>query len=667
MEIHQSAIVLLFLLSAYGWGRLARPWLDRRVLRVHSLTAILGLALLNLIGGLLNLAHLARPPMLLALLLIGLAGAARDILRARPWRRFRFSTAAIPMLVALAPTLCAAVLLLPSEVFNHGDDFHTYTPRVVRMLQTGSLGGDAFGHFGLDSLGSQSFFHGFFMSGDSIKLLNGFDAVACFALCLLLVGELSLRWRLPWWFGVSAVICAAWFNPQFVNVSPIYSGAAGVMGLAVCSALLARALSGTSDQPVWQLAIAVGLLAAWLVTLKVSFAFFAGIFLATLFAALSLRNGRRRAVWWTACITTATTCAAVLPWALLPLPAIWKARVVGEQFTAHAALADKFPSLACHELPRLFALGRLFYGNTTAVFLAIAGVSFALGLAGLAYWWKSRCERRSSGLTAVAATGVAMFATLLINCDLFTISSAVRFTCPLLLGGSLVVLAGWLRFRTRTGSPARWFSSLGATAMLLVLIATFHPQLVKRFNTAVHARTLLVYPLNESYLEHSHRILGAEEAAYHASVQTNAPPGSTVLVWSSAPMLFDYSRNNLFVVCVGGIINPAIKFPAGIPTEELRRYFLANGIQYVLVEVAGYGVAKISELEPFTKYPPVFYRKFGEFGIYLRRAMEELASSSTVRYSDGRMVLFEVESPKPDSHTPAAPAWTGAGTEAQVP
>ena len=93
--------------------------------------------------------------------------------------------------------------------FNHGDDFHTYTPRVVRMLQTGSLEGDAFGHFGLDSLGSQSFFHGFFMSGDSIKLLNGFDAVACFAMCLLLVGELSLRWRLTWWLGARAVLYAA--------------------------------------------------------------------------------------------------------------------------------------------------------------------------------------------------------------------------------------------------------------------------------------------------------------------------------------------------------------------------------------------------------------------------------------------------------------------------
>ena len=134
------------------------------------------------------------------------------------------------MLVALAPALCAAVLLLPSEVFNHGDDFHTSTPRVMRMLQSSSPGGDAFGHFGLDSLRSQSFFHGFFMPGDSMKLLNGFDAVACFAMRLLLVGELSLRWRLPWWFGVSAVLCAAWFNPQFVNVSPIYSGAAGVIG-----------------------------------------------------------------------------------------------------------------------------------------------------------------------------------------------------------------------------------------------------------------------------------------------------------------------------------------------------------------------------------------------------------------------------------------------------
>jgi hypothetical protein len=156
-------------------------------------------------------------------------------------------------------------------------------------------------------------------------------------------------------------------------------------------------------------------------------------------------------------------------------------------------------------------------------------------------------------------------------------------------------------------------------------------------------------------------MLSVEEAAYHAHVQTNAPPGATVLVWSSAPMLFDYSRNKLFVVCVGGIINPALKFPAGVPAEELRQYFLANGIQYLLVEMEGYGVTKIEELEPFTKYPPVFYRKFGEYGIYLRRTLDELAAHSTVRYSDGRMVLFEVASPKPDSRTQTDPA--GPGTE----
>jgi hypothetical protein len=476
---------------------------------------------------------------------------------------------------------------------------------------------------------------------------------------LLLVGELSLRWRLPWWFGVSAVLGTAWFNPQFVNVSPIYSGAAGVMGLAVCGAFLARALSGPSDRPPWRLALAVGLLAAWLATLKVSFAIFAGIFLATLFAALSLRAGGRRAVWRTAGLTAATLCAAVLPWALLPLPALGKARVVGEQFAAHAALAGKYPSLACHELPRLFSLVQLFYGNTTAVFLGIAGAALAVGLAGLAFWWKSRCGRRFSGLTAVAAAGIAMFATLLIQCDLFTINSAVRFSCPLLLGGLMVALAGWLRFRTGAGTPARWFSSLGATAALLALILAFHPELTRRYRTAVHARTLLVYPFNRSYLEHSHRMLSVEEAAYHAHVQTNAPPGATVLVWSSAPMLFDYSRNKLFVVCVGGIINPALKFPAGVPAEELRQYFLANGIQYLLVEMEGYGVTKIEELEPFTKYPPVFYRKFGEYGIYLRRTLDELAAHSTVRYSDGRMVLFEVASPKPDSRTQTDPAGTG--------
>src|SRR5207248_5103204 len=163
---------------------------------------------------------------LLGLLLGGAVLAGVDALRSPPWRtvsllggsgRGRFSVLGwparmrtlVPVLLALFGGAAACVLLVPTTLFNAGDDFYTYIPRAVRMVRTGSVSGSPFDAIGLDSLGSQSFFHGFFLHQLKVDWLNGFDAVACFAAGLLFVAELSIRWRLPWYVGALAVTSVA--------------------------------------------------------------------------------------------------------------------------------------------------------------------------------------------------------------------------------------------------------------------------------------------------------------------------------------------------------------------------------------------------------------------------------------------------------------------------
>src|ERR1051325_2461627 len=173
--------VILFLLSAYGWGRGCRLFCDGRILRFHSLSVVLGLALLNSLGGLLNLFKLATAPVLSALTLAGLVLAAGNLFKTRPWQaiysirrteaggsqgpRPELAISAFPILLALIAGTGACLTLMPTTLFNAGDDFHTYAPRVVRTVQSGSVGGNPFDASGLDSLGSQSFFHGIFLSG----------------------------------------------------------------------------------------------------------------------------------------------------------------------------------------------------------------------------------------------------------------------------------------------------------------------------------------------------------------------------------------------------------------------------------------------------------------------------------------------------------------------
>jgi hypothetical protein len=160
---------------------------------------------------------------------------------------FRFS-AGQRALLALFGGVAACVLLVPTTLFNAGDDFYTYIPRAVRMVRTGSVSGSLFDAIGLDSLGSQSFFHGFFLHQLKVDWLNGFDAVACFAVSLLFVAELSVCWHLPWYVGALAVTSVAVINPQCVNISLLYSGVVSVMALVLCGAMAARDLQSDRNR-----------------------------------------------------------------------------------------------------------------------------------------------------------------------------------------------------------------------------------------------------------------------------------------------------------------------------------------------------------------------------------------------------------------------------------
>ena len=640
-RLYSTVLIALFLLSAYGWGRLGRRFLDRRLFSLHSLTAVFGLALLNVIGGALNLARLAKGWMLLALLLIGAGWAVREILRQQPWRHRGFRPGSIPLFVAFAVTICAAWLLSPAGLLNIHDDFHTYATRAVRMTQTGSIGGNAFDPLGLDSLGSQSFFHGFFLrSGGGLDLLNGFDAVSCFGLCLWLVAELSFRWRMPWWFGVTAVLGLTWMNPQSVNVSPLYSGMAGVMALAVCGTMLARAASrGCSLR---RIALALGLLMSWLATLKITLAAFAASFVVCLFALVWWKARPRREIWKAGVVVLLTTVVTTLPWALVPLPHLIKAGHAAGEAVSASAPAREFPSLAAHEVPALIQSLPLFYGNNPLTYAVIAAMALALGLAGLAWCSAGRLNHRSAGMMAVSAAGMAMLMAFLLHGHLFPISTAIRYSCPVLIGGFFFILPAFLRFRSAAATPLRRNLGGGMTLIVACLIVVFSGSFLRRLDTVLSHRTLLSFPINQAYASYCQQMQAGSEAAYHQRLQAAVPAGATMLVWTVAPFHFDFTRNSMLTVSEPGLVNPALRFPAGLPPVDLERYLRHLGIRYVLIETTGHGVKKQSELEKMTRSRHAIYRRLGEYGGYLRHGLDELAVRGTVRHSDGRMMLFEL-------------------------
>ena len=510
-KLYQLIVVGLFLFSAFGWGRLMRRFVDRRIFLFHSLTAILGLALLGLLGGILNLLHLVGTPAWLGLFAIGLVSASRYLLRQRPWQRHSFPRASIPLWVAPGLAVAAAWLLLPGSVFNLADDFHTYVTRAMRMAQTGSIAGSAFDSLGLDSLGSPSFFHCFFLLASGVEALNGFDAVACFALCLLLIAELSLRWRMSWWLGLSAMLGLVSINPQYVNISPLYAGAAGILALMVCGTLAGRSLIGNRCLSWSKLAVPMGLLGAWLITMKVTLAFFVAIYLALLLLILLVASVNRLAILKTAAASGVVLFAGVLPWALLPAPAILQARQAGGSLIATAPLALKYPSVTARDTSLLFDPIALLYGDTPVFYLAVCGVAFAIGVAGLVHWLRKRSEKRLCGMAAVAAAGIAMLALLFFNSHVFPIAMAIRYSCPVVIGGTFFVVLGFIRSRTRPGTSSRARLSEGLTMACVLLIVAFNETFLERLDMARQNRTLLAYGCNHVYSDHCREMISAAE------------------------------------------------------------------------------------------------------------------------------------------------------------
>jgi hypothetical protein len=650
-----GSLVTFFLLSAYGWGRFCGLFCDVRILKFHSLSAVLGLALLNFIGGLLNLFSLATTPVLFALMLAGAVFAGVTVFRTRPWRalypgrrtdglNWRWIDAgrsAIPIILALVAGADACSRLMPTTVFNAGDDFHTYAPRVVRMVQTGSVGGNPFDASGLDSLGTQSFFHGFFLWDSKIELLNGFDAVACFTLVLLLVAEVSLRWRMPWYVGTLGVICLTVINPQYVNISPLYSGGLLVAGLVVCGAMLSRPLSVGGSKRACRSVIPLALMASTLVTLKVTLAFFALFYLLFFWTFLFAQASHRPDVLKSALLSGCWCGGIILPWALVHLPVLLRAKRLGLEFGSGATVASNYPYMAAHDIAGLFSFEPLFYGNNPVAFHFLVLICLLFAFAGLSSLASS--SRRAAGLSSVVAAGLAVPVVYLVFADLFNAETGIRYSCPILIG---VVATGGiccLRFRRGSISRERYQHGILLSSILMGgVILTFATNFWFRVRRSAEARTLLSFPLTQPYTDLMKYMLSEAEMSYTRALQTRMEPGAGALIWTVAPFHLNFRGNRLFLVSESGLTSPALHFPAGVSLESLNEYLHKWGIRYVLIETRGGAVREEKDLEELLKSELPAYRKVGDYALYFRKSLMTMAERSRFRYSDGRMLLFEL-------------------------
>ena len=191
-----------FALACYGWGSTAYALFYPGRDPSHAYIVTLGLAVLAFMGGVLNAIHAAStlPVSICAYTGVLLGGFFIVRLGRSIKLRSVLAPARLPewayAIVIIGSGIFLTVTLLPTSVFNFHDDFLTYLPRVVRMRETGTLGGNPFELLGLNDFDVQAFFQGIMSTWLPIQYAYAFDTIFCFmlGLCLYLMASSFARY-----------------------------------------------------------------------------------------------------------------------------------------------------------------------------------------------------------------------------------------------------------------------------------------------------------------------------------------------------------------------------------------------------------------------------------------------------------------------------------------
>src|SRR4029078_8331067 len=155
------------------------------------------------------------------------------------------------------------------------------------MLQSGTLAGSPLSSLGATTFGGQSLLQGFLLGYAPPAYVNGFDLLFCLVLCMLLLLEFGDRLGTPPALIFFAVLSLVFINPQYVNVTSLYSGSIFLTALILFTVTRAR-LTGRDRRSDTFTGLVIALFYSSLIVLKTTFWLFLAMHFALFMAALWL-------------------------------------------------------------------------------------------------------------------------------------------------------------------------------------------------------------------------------------------------------------------------------------------------------------------------------------------------------------------------------------------
>jgi hypothetical protein len=574
-----------------------------------------------------NLAGWARPPsqwlMLGAGVVLG-APALRSL--RRPAQLGLHTVLAVGVLLGVGLMVCATVL--PAATFNYHDDFQKYFVHPIRMLQTGSVYGSSVSAIGFETLGGQAWLHTFVLSFAQVDMLNAVDFGLGFLLCLALAGFGPDPGRFSAPARGAAIAALLVINPQVVNISSLYTGAA--LCLSIWLINLDAALDAKCPRPAH--AALTGLMLAALLALKTSYlvfaAFAAGALTLAVAAAAYLSNEpvARRALRYAA-VCCAATVLCVAPWLLVHAP--------------NYAAALLRPALGSASLPtneysvEPFSFRVYGYGDGFAPYTWVVLACACLG--GLCFLaWLRSGKPRELGLTATLCLALGTAIGALYVCMLYVVGprsqgelTTLRLYVPMLLGSLPALFIAGARCLNGAG---RW-QLLQVACLALLPLGAFTPYACHRLWQAIARGSVVAFDDLDAkpwYIGYNREVLHGSMRERVARAQAAIPAGAPFVTWINAPFWLDFRRNQIADLELAGLATPWSSIPA---------------VPYVMWEYNSRPTMQITDYQRELNEAGHLQVAIADAGLRLVYAMLSLPSAAQVVFNDQQIMVLKLADP----------------------
>jgi hypothetical protein len=639
-----TGLIIVACCALYGWGSFVR-----RVTALPAgtwpVTITLGLASWIFLGGVLNLFRIANIVVLNTTILLGLGFAIQH------WRALRIdnhwqswwpkaTTERVYRLMwyGLIVAIMGVTLItqVKPSIYNHHDDLQKYFAHPVRMVQTGTLYGSPLNALGSDTLGGQALLQALVVGNFPIAYINAADAVFCLLLIILMAGGVAVQRPTVAPVAAITVLMIAIINPQYVNVSALYSGAALILAVVLISTDPREYLLGKKGYHSPSSSI-TGLLYAALLSLKATFAIFVVFHFLCCTAASAIATRRLSNELRLALHTVFWTLAFLSPWIACYAP-----------FYA-GALMHPVPfftierPIRAQETIDLFSTTPLDYGGSFAQYSWLAATIFICGVAPvfIRRSWMDANAARLAGTCVAVAIGypvmVIVFGPLLMGGEI-----NLRYYLPVLIGTApaalsvCALLINPLDQGQRSGRIKYFLAFLAA-----MIVIWFLPSAYQRARLLHNSGSMLAYlqwwsPTDiEQAVRFDQNAFDRSERQRWSAVQQFVPPGEPLLAWIAEPFALDFARNPIIDVDLSGLGTPWTRMPK---------------VSYVLWQFKGYGVRQPSDYD-YASEIWVGREAFIDARGYqfVRYLMDLHAASKMILFEDEQTVLFKI------THSPSFP------------